>query len=45
MTGSLIQLAHGSDNPWIDTEIVAATELQPFCHAAGGGSAQPERLN
>jgi hypothetical protein len=37
MTGSLIQLAHGSDDPWIDKEIVAGTELRPFRHAAGEG--------
>ena len=37
MTGSLIQLAHGSDDPWIDTEIVDGAELRPFRHAAGEG--------
>lgn len=42
MTDSLIQLAHGSDDPWIDPEIVAGTELRPFCHAAGWG--QPPAL-
>jgi hypothetical protein len=35
MTGSSIQLAHGSDDPCIDTEIVAGTGLRPFCQAAG----------
>jgi hypothetical protein len=35
MTDSLIQLAHGSDDAWIDSEIVAGTGLRTFCHAAG----------
>jgi hypothetical protein len=37
MTGSLIQLAHGSDDLWTDTEIVDGAELRPFRHAAGEG--------
>jgi hypothetical protein len=35
MTDGLIQLVHGSDDPWIDTEIVAGIELRLLCHAAG----------
>jgi hypothetical protein len=37
MTDGLIQLAHGRDDPCIDTEIVDGTELRPFHHAAGEG--------
>jgi hypothetical protein len=37
MTDGLIQLAHGSDNPWIDTEILADTGLRPCRFAAGEG--------